>query len=114
MFTAEGKNYPLPKGEEFMSKENRYTITISMEDEDIGCEFATVTIRVEGKCKDTLNDIKSKINDAFNDYESWEEGSEDFRADGWGICTFIDYLKYRFPDWNIEDVNPDLTVSLSS
>ncbi len=97
-----------------MSKEKLYTITIEMEDEDIGCESATVSIKVKDKYNDTLKNVESKINDAFNDYDNWEEGSADFRADGWCIETFIEYLKQRFPDWAIQYINSDLTICLSS
>lgn len=88
----------------------KYVITISMEDKDIGCEVATISVNVVN----TIDVIESLISDAFEDYDCYEEGTEKFREDGWGICTFIDYLKYRFPDWNIEDVNSDLTVNLLS
>ncbi len=81
-----------------------------MSDRDIPRETAVVII----KTKSNLDKVVEEINEAFNSFDVAEDGSEEYRADGWSIETFVDYLRFRYKHWSIDwDTSPDAEMELT-
>ena len=88
---------------------NVHRINITMEDGDIP-EY-NMNIRVLTEC--SLRNVLSSINTAFTDYDRNVADAESFREEfGWGLESFINYLRTRYPDWTIvsEIVNAEITL----
>ena len=85
---------------------NKHRIAISMEDTDIERETTTLIITT----KDSLEAVSEKLNTAFEKFDRAEGIALDYREDGWGIESFIEYLRHIYrKSWTIEEEIPDET-----
>ena len=90
---------------------NKYLINIRMRDEDIPEDDCIVTIHALPHM--SLNDVLFEIKRAFKDYDVCEGNAEPYREDGWGLESFIEYLKFRYSGKMIfTPVNCDASVEL--
>lgn len=88
---------------------NVHRINITMEDDDIPASNMNIRVLTERP----LSDVLSSVNIAFTDYDRNVTDAEPFREEfGWGLESFIKYLRTRYPDWTIvpEIVDAEITL----
>lgn len=85
---------------------NKHRIAISMEDTDIERETTTLIITTT----DSLTTVSEKLNTAFAKFDRAEGIAQDYREDGWGIDSFVAYLKHIYgQSWTIKEEEPNAT-----
>lgn len=60
-----------------------------------------------------LQDVEFEIKRAFRDYDTCVGDAEPYRENGWGLESFIEYLKYRYNlKMTFSPIYPDTSLEL--
>lgn len=85
---------------------NKHKIMFSMEDDSIERETATIIISTD----ESLSEVSEKLETAFEKFDRAEGVAANYREDGWGVDSFIAYLKRLYRKaWTIKEEVPDET-----
>jgi hypothetical protein len=80
-----------------------------MEDTDV----LTANMNIRVLTEEPLNKVVGDIEKAFKDYDANVPEAEELRQEyGWGLESFVNFLRTRYPDWTIISESPNASVFL--